>query len=111
METVMKRILFAIPILILASNACRPAEPPAMDHPVISETPSRPQTGGFIPCPADSNLMRGEVYHDSTELLSMESYPLQFALLLKGNLPTPCHQLRVTVSPPDTDNKVNVDVY
>ncbi|MDP1715320.1 MAG: hypothetical protein Q8L41_11315 [Anaerolineales bacterium] len=107
----MKRILFAIPILILAISTCRPAEPPAMDQPVTSETPSAPQTGGFIPSPADSNLMRSEVYLDSTELLSMESYPLQFALVLKGNLPTPCHQLRVSVSPPGTDNKVKVGVY
>lgn len=111
METVMKRILFTIPILILAMSACRPAAQPAMDEPVNNETPSAPRTSNFIPSPTESNLMRGEVYLDSMELLSLESFPLQFMLALKGNLPTPCHQLRVAVSPPDADNKVIVDVY
>jgi hypothetical protein len=41
----------------------------------------------------------------------MESFPPQFMLSLKGNLPTPCHQLRVNVNPPDADNKIMVDVY
>jgi hypothetical protein len=36
---------------------------------------------------------------------------LQFTLALKGSLPTPCHALRVAVSPPDPQNKVDVDVY
>lgn len=55
--------------------------------------------------------MRGEVYLDSTELLTMESYPPQFMLVLKGSLPTPCHQIRIAVSPPDTENKIVVEVY
>lgn len=55
--------------------------------------------------------MRGNVYLDSTDLLTMESYPLQFMLVLKGNLPTPCHHLRVAVSLPDTQNKIIIDVY
>jgi hypothetical protein len=55
--------------------------------------------------------MRGAVYLDSTNLLTMESFPLQFALVLKGNLPTPCHKLKVAVSPPDAQNKIVVDAY
>jgi hypothetical protein len=61
--------------------------------------------------PADSNPLRGNVYLDSTELLTLESFPLQFTLVFKGNLPTPCHQLHVEVSPPDSENRINVDAY
>ncbi len=107
----MKRILFSMPLLILAWSACAPAKQPAMDEPVNNETPAAPPTSNIIPSPADSNLMRGEVYLDSIELLTVESYPLQFMLALKGNLPTPCHQLRVAVSQPDVDNKVFLDIY
>ena len=32
-------------------------------------------------------------------------------LQLKGELPTPCNKLRIATNPPDTDNKVVVDVY
>ena len=48
---------------------------------------------------------------NSSELLTLESSPLQFTLALKGSLPTPCNQLRVDVSPPDSENKIIVDVY
>lgn len=107
----MKRILIAVTLLNVALSACTFTGQPAMDEPANSETSSAPQTGNFIPGPADSNLMRGEVYLDSTELLTLESYPLQFVLALKGSLPTPCHQLRVAVNPPDAGDKVVVDVY
>jgi hypothetical protein len=61
--------------------------------------------------PADSNSLHSNVQLDSVELLTMESYPLQFMLALKGSLPTPYNQLRVEVNPPDPENKIKVDVY
>ena len=103
----MKHILFILTLSVFILTACGPVT----DIPVNNNEPSTPQTGGFIPSPADSNLLRGNVYLDSTELLTMESYPLQFMLILRGNLPTPCHELRVAVSPPDSQNKIVVDVY
>lgn len=74
-------------------------------------TGSMPANENFAPMPADEGMTRAEVYLDDTELLTLESYPLQFMLNLKGNLPNPCHQLRIAVSAPDTENRVNVDVY
>ena len=32
-------------------------------------------------------------------------------LELKGNLPTPCHKLRVKVNPPDANQQIQVEVY
>lgn len=103
----MKNILITLTTLLFAVSACAPA----MDEPVNSETPSAPQPDGYAPSPSDLTLTRGEAYVDETNLLALESYPLQFMLNLKGSLPTPCHQLRVAVSAPDSENKILVDVY
>lgn len=112
----MKRtLLFTLLIVLLA--ACTPATaypnegyPPA-NQPVTSGDTPIPSDNNFLPQPSDSDLTRGEVLLDSSSLSTLESYPLQFILTLKGNLPTPCHQLRVAVGQPDADRKINVDVY
>ena len=54
---------------------------------------------------------RGNVYLDSTEIVLRESYPVQAVLLIRGSLPTPCHELKVEVSPPDDQNRILVSVY
>ncbi|NJN78996.1 MAG: hypothetical protein HC797_00110 [Anaerolineales bacterium] len=73
--------------------------------------PNSPVDSEYAPQPADATLIRSEAYVDSADLLTLESYPLQFMLSLKGNLPTPCHQLRIAVSAPDAENKIFVEVY
>ena len=115
----MKNIPLILTVLIFTLSACTPvtSEPtmdkPTMNEPTASSATNTPQVSEPIPTskPADPNLVRGNVYLDSTELLTTESSPVQFTLALKGNLPTPCNQLRVDVSQPDAENKVLVDVY
>ena len=34
----------------------------------------------------------GPVYLDATEILYLESFPVQVRLVLRGALPTPCHE-------------------
>ena len=63
------------------------------------------------PQPGDDKLQRGNVYLDSQQILTLESFPPQFVLELKGNLPTPCHKLRVKVNPPDANRQIQVEVY
>ena len=109
----MKKNLPALIVMFFALSACTPAATePGMDEPVTNET-AMPQPSEPIPTPSpvDSNPVRGNAYLDSAELLTLESFPLQFTLVLKGNLPTPCHQLRVSVSTPDGNNKILVEVY
>jgi hypothetical protein len=118
---VMNKYLSILIVLFFSLNACMPElREPIMDKRVTNEPSSSsktatPQVNEAIPsstaAPASSNLLRGNVYLDSTELLTMESFPLQFTLSLKGNLPTPCDQLQVDVHPPDLENKILVDVY
>ncbi|MDD2922621.1 MAG: hypothetical protein PHQ36_10085 [Anaerolineales bacterium] len=108
----MKQILFTLMSAILMLTACSPAAtatPVIDDGSVISSddvTPPQPN-----PNPPSTNLQRGGVYLDSTDLLVLESYPLQFTLTLRGNLPTPCNHLKVDVAPPDAQNKIIVDAY
>lgn len=103
----MKQLLLSITLLVFTLGACAPSP----DEPVNSDTPSAPQPNSFAPSPEDASLSRGKAFVDATDLLTLESYPLQFTLTLKGSLPTPCHHLRVAVSPPDPENKILVDVY
>jgi hypothetical protein len=77
-------------------------------------TPNTPPNGLppiYAPRPGDDTLTRDGVYLDSTDLMVMESYPPQFMLMLKGNLPTPCHELRVVYHAPDEENRINLEVY
>ena len=112
----MKKISFALTVIIFTLSACSlvtnvpPATNTETTTPQVSE-PNPSPIPSFTPNPADSNLVRGNAYLDSIELLTQESNPLQFTLVLKGNLPTPCNQLRVDISPPDSENKIVVDVY
>lgn len=88
------------------------------DEPVSSEPgnaepgPGEPMTPAeYAPQPGDSKLSRGNVYLESIDLLTLESFPPQFMLSLEGSLPNPCYALRVVVSAPDAQNKIAVDVY
>lgn len=65
----------------------------------------------YFPQPGDEKMTRGAAYLDSATLLSAESYPPQITLQLVGNLPNPCHQLRVNILRPDAQNRIQIEVY
>lgn len=72
--------------LILATLLVACSE--SSDDTVVSNTtePSLTFSGGAIPANA------GLVFVDTTDILLMESFPVQVALRVNGNLPTPCHE-------------------
>jgi hypothetical protein len=113
----MKKILPILMTVVFSLSACAPVvSKPDMDEPVINETTAlsktaTPQVNEPVPDSANPNLVRGNVFLDSAELLTKESSPFQFTLVLKGNLPTPCDQLQVEASSPDSENKIFVDMY
>jgi hypothetical protein len=122
----MKRLLILI-IALATLAACAPTQTnPSLDAttvqnttPAHEETPMQNETpaqnGGLAPIYAprigDDALQRGNAYIDAADILTMESYPLQFAVVLKGNLPTPCHELRVVYNQPDAQNEIQLEVY
>ncbi|MBU0510345.1 MAG: hypothetical protein KJ638_01415 [Chloroflexi bacterium] len=79
--------------------------------PADSRIVAAPLESEFAPATGDEKLKRGNVFIDATEVLLLESYPVQVNLQLTGNLPTPCHQLRVIVSEPDDQNRIQVEAY
>ena len=97
--------------IILCACGANPDETISSDQSYPNPSyPNEPQAD-YLPKPDDAFLTRGEAYIDSRDLLTMESYPLQFMLSLKGNTPSPCHQLRVLVNAPDAENKILVEAY
>ncbi len=79
-----------------------PAEPGVVVIPMDHE---------YAPAPGDDQLTRGNVFIEESGIILLESYPVQVKLQLIGNLPTPCHQLRAVVSPPEDNNHIQVGVY
>jgi hypothetical protein len=63
------------------------------------------------PIASDKNLVIGQVFIESSDLIIKESDPVQVEFVIIGNLPTPCHQLRVRVSEPKADRQINIDAY
>lgn len=113
----MKKILISMILLTIVLSACtsqngaypNPVYPdPGYENP-NPENPSDPNQ--YRPQPSDLNLMRKDAHVASSDLLIMESMPLQFSLNLKGNLPNPCYRLRISPAQPDAENKINVEVY
>ena len=113
----MKRLMLLVMALIVAG--CAPSAPtdlqpdtvitdPAPTEPNLSETPSLPS---YAPKPGDGTFQRGTVYLGESQLILRESFPVQVVLALGGELPTPCHQLRAIIQPPDSENKILVEAY
>lgn len=90
-----------------------PTVPPdtAVTSPPEDMPTNEPDADPLAPKPGDADLTRGNVFINEMGLLIRESYPPQIALTISGDLPTPCHELRVVVSEPDAENKINVEAY
>ena len=102
--------LFALLIIALALAACNPATQ-SPDTPVDDGQPGGGLAPIYAPRTGDDQLLRGEIYLDSTDILAMESFPVQYSLRLKGNLPSPCHDLRAVYNPADASNTISIEVY
>ena len=120
----LRKTLFIILISTIGLAACggaaaTPVEPSPLppdsiathEPGVIDPLPLPLPESPFAPQPGDAALQRGPVFLDATELLQLESYPIQINVHLQGELPSPCHQLRVVVSAPDAQNQIQLDVY
>jgi hypothetical protein len=68
---------------------------------------------GYEPQPGDDKLTRGQVFLDlkNSSVVISESFPAQVSVILNGNLPDPCHKLRVVVIPANTQDEINLVVY
>lgn len=53
--------------------------------------------------------IEGPVFIDSTEILYLESFPVQVRLLVRGSLPTPCHELQWSLE--DAGGAIDVTLW
>jgi len=76
-------------------------------------TPTPELPASYEPQPGDEKLKRDQVFLDmANSRFSTSAIPTtQVQVLLLGDLPDPCHALRVVVSPPDANNVINLDAY
>jgi hypothetical protein len=67
----------------------------------------------YIPQPGDDQLTRAGVSVDlsGSQLLTNATQPVQLSIILRGDLPDPCHQLRVVVNSPDENNSIHLEAY
>lgn len=65
----------------------------------------------IILTPNGGDMERGSVFVEGSEILLLESYPVQVELRVLGNLPTPCHVLKAHVDEPDQQNRIYVEVF
>lgn len=79
-------------------------------QPTLS-SPSNKIDNPYSPKADDSNLKASKAFIDTTEIFIMESFPIQIGFSLSGNLPSPCHQLRIIIESPDKNKEIHINVY
>jgi hypothetical protein len=75
----------------------------------LTQEPAPSSTPG--PTPLGPVRVRGPVFVESSEILMLESFPVQVRLHVAGTLPTPCHELMWDVADPDEEGRILVDLY
>lgn len=99
-------VLFAI----LALTACAAVPSNPNDAVVTSPGQGSPPDEG-VQTPTGGEWLRGEVFLQESQVLLLESYPIQVRVLLRGEKPTPCHEMRVVISEPDEQNRIDLEVF
>ena len=105
MKILIRNLMFILISILFA--ACS-AEPTAGLPQVL---PATQGNNPYAPQPGDNALVRADVIIESASLTRMELAPPQILLNFSYFPSTPCHQLRVEVTPPDAQNRINVTAY
>ena len=93
-------LLFTLAIVLL--TACGPK---------ATETPVFQGNNPYTPQASDSDLMAGDITVDSSSVFLAKSQPPQVMVNFAYFQPTPCYQLRVEISEPDSDHRINLKAY
>lgn len=93
------------------SEVVMPTSEPEEPVQTFPGEPAAPQEDPLAPQPGDEGKTRGEAFIHSAELYIMESYPIQVALYVQGDKPTPCNELRAVVQAPDEEMQIHVEIY
>ncbi len=100
MKTIKRISVFVLALTLLA--ACGPR---------ATATPAFQGDNPYAPQATDSAMLRGDVTIDSASLSLTKSTPPQVMLNFAYFQPTPCNQLRVEMSGPDAQNRIDITAY
>ncbi len=110
----MTRILSIVATAALLTGACAvaadlPSTPPSVapDTTVVGLPPAIPAADPGLP--PDEPVLLGEAYLRTLAAAVLGEGRVR--LTAKGDLPSPCHQLRVEVGPPDPDGVIYFELY
>ena len=101
MRTTNRIVLFVLAVMLV--TACS-----------LQATPIPPVFQGdnpYAPQASDNAMMSDTIRIDSAALNLAKSQPPQVTLNFAYFQPTPCCQLRVEISQPDSQNRVNISAY
>ena len=48
---------------------------------------------------------------DASEVVVRESFPMQVAVILRGDVPSPCHEIQWEIADPNEDNEIHITVW
>lgn len=120
--------LIILSSLFLAACAATESNAPAEDkgiepiksplpvqHTPIAPDMTMPETGPeyspLDPLPDEGKMIRGNLSIGTSEVVLMESFPVQVSLRVSGMLPTPCNLPRAELTGPDKDNKIYIEMW
>lgn len=111
MLRVIKPLILVCLVIVITACAGQPGDA-AIDGDTDQQTTIGDGTRSLLdPVPGEENMSRGSLVIRESHLQIMESYPLQIALDIQGELPSPCHHLRAEVSEPDDQGRIQVELY
>jgi hypothetical protein len=97
---------FIVVLLAGALLAACASQPTTSPSPVPSQG-----NNPYAPQPGDISRMQSEAEIVSASVMMAESFPPQISISLVYRLITPCNQLRVEISQPDSKNRIQLHVF
>ncbi len=111
MLRVIKPLILVCLVVVITACAGQPGDAAINRDPDQHTTIGDGTRSPLDPFPGEENMSRGSLVIRESHLQIMESYPLQIALDIQGELPSPCHHLRAEVSEPDDQGRIQVELY
>ena len=106
-------IILSIVAVFLAAFATPVLAAPAVAAGSSGNSLSSISASSYSPQPGDAKLTRDKVFLDlsNSRLIVSTGSPTKVAAVISGNLPDPCHLLRVVVGSTITSTSINISVY
>jgi len=117
----MRKVLFVLVLLFFVVSCVNQTEQtPSTIEPAFTLVPTlvvddnqeeKVETPSYFPQFGDSELTKGNAIVSSVYVIFSGTDPNDVLVHISGYLPTPCHELRVTVPDPDAEGNIYMLVY